>query len=465
MWDNSRTGCGGLVEAVATVPVAALRSTWSLKASRAVNSRRLVLCLDGTWNNAYRLKHRTDGEAVLKPSNVLKTARAVVPHDPVADREQLVYYDVGVGSTVKYRGMSNRMLAATDRILGGSWGAGFEGNIEEALAFLVLNHQPGDEVFIFGFSRGAAAAQAVTRFIDWAGGLPVKSDAYYLPILFQGYIDSRGAETREAICQRLKVPPLDPFRPIDVVFLGVWDTVMALGPRFRARGAHTSTASRSFHVGPQPARCVRHARQALAVDEVRYDFRPELWTEPAAPGQTLRQRWFAGVHSNIGGGYVDDGLANLALGWMIGEAKQQGLAVDHNYLKKFRGYAQDRLYRSESPFYRTSDAVRWRNGRGKRLLTNEPSAAGFSLDVSVFHRIRADPAKRVPGHPEKLLHPDLKTLYRPENVLSCLAKEPDLTAYLQSIGLSPPELPADVMRRIEGHRSPNRRWRLRIRRT
>jgi hypothetical protein len=85
-------------------------------------------------------------------------------------------------------------------------------------------------------SRGAAAAQAVTRFIDWAGGLPVKNDAYYLPILFRGYIDSRGAESREAICQRLEVPALDQFQLIDVVFLGVWDTVMALGPRFRARG-------------------------------------------------------------------------------------------------------------------------------------------------------------------------------------------------------------------------------------
>jgi uncharacterized protein (DUF2235 family) len=65
-----------------------------------VNPRHLVLCLDGTWNNAYKLKKRTDGEAVLKPSNVLKTARAAVPHDAVRDRQQVVYYDVGVGSIV-----------------------------------------------------------------------------------------------------------------------------------------------------------------------------------------------------------------------------------------------------------------------------------------------------------------------------------------------------------------------------
>jgi hypothetical protein len=127
--------------------------------------------------------------------------------------------------------------------------------------------------------------------------------------------------------------------------------------------------------------------------------------------------------------------------------------------------ARDRLYRSESAFYRVSDAVRWRKGRGKRLLTSQPAAAGFSLDVSVFHRIRTDPTERHLRHPDQLLHPDLKTLYRPENVLSRLAKEPDLTASLQNIGLSPPEIPADVIRRIEEHRSSNRHWRLRIRRT
>jgi hypothetical protein len=108
--------------------------------------------------------------------------------------------------------------------------------------------------------------------------------------------------------------------------------------------------------------------------------------------------------------------------------------------------------------------LRWRKGRGRRLLTNEP-AAGFSLDVSVFHRIKTDPAERDGSHPDRLRHPELKTLYRPENVLSRLAEEQNLTAYLESIELRPPELPADVMRRIEEHRSPNRRWRLRIRRT
>src|SRR5262245_32932065 len=114
--------------------------------------RRLVLCLDGTWNNAYTLKKRTDSHAVFKPSNVLKVARAIIPYDADNDRQQVVRYDTGVGSLARYPGIPNRLLSLTDRGLGGAWGAGFEENVEEALEFLALNHQPGDEVYIFGFS-------------------------------------------------------------------------------------------------------------------------------------------------------------------------------------------------------------------------------------------------------------------------------------------------------------------------
>jgi uncharacterized protein (DUF2235 family) len=422
-----------------------------------MNPRRLVLCLDGTWNNTYSVKKRNDGHAVLKPSNVLKLARAVLPHDSATDRQQIVYYDVGVGSLTKYPGGSNRLLASIDKTLGGGWGAGFETNIERALAFLVLNHQLDDEVFVFGFSRGAATAQAVTRFLDWSGGLPIKRDAYYLPRLFREYVLSRGARSRDVVVERVNsqraaerrpLPPLAPFRPIDVVILGVWDTVMALGSRFRAAGAHTSTRSRSFHVGAHPARCVRHARQALAIDEARYDFRPEIWTDTSEAGQTLQQRWFAGAHSNIGGGYVDDGLANLAFRWMLKEAESRGLVVDAGFVAKYRGYAQDRLYRSESMFYRALDAVRWRAGRGRRSLTGVAESANLTLDPSVIWRIQTNPSEQVPGDPAQLQHPELRTPYGPDNVLQFLASQPDVDVYLTRLGINPPVLPGDVRKRI-----------------
>jgi uncharacterized protein (DUF2235 family) len=437
----------------------------------ALKPRRLVLCLDGTWNSAYSQRKRSDGHAVLKPSNVLKLARSVVPDDAATGRSQLVYYDIGVGSLAKYPGVPNRVLAVADKGLGGVWGAGFEGNVEDALAFLANNHVAGDEVFVFGFSRGAATAQAVTRFLDWAGGLPTKRDVYYLAQLFRDYVVSRGARTRTAAlakineqraAERKPLAPLDPFEPVRVEVLGVWDTVMALGSRFRARGEHTSTVSRSFHVGASPPACVQHARQALAIDEVRFDFRPEIWTK-AAPGQTLEQRWFAGVHSNVGGGYVDDGLANLAFTWMLGEATSHGLAVDVPFTKKYNGYAQDRLYRSESIFFRGFDAARRRAGRGERSLVGQPATANLKLDRSVLWRICTDPKKNKKTRPGELVHPDFGDKpYRPDNVLRFLAAQPDLDAYLATLPIDPTDLPQDVRRRIEELRKKKRkkRWRL-----
>jgi|HubBroStandDraft_3_1064219.scaffolds.fasta_scaffold13557_2 uncharacterized protein (DUF2235 family) len=419
----------------------------------ALKPRRLVLCLDGTAASDFNQQRRDQGQDVLKPSNVLKLCRAVLPWDEAAGREQIAYYDIGVGALTLYPGLANKVLVSADKFLGGAWGAGFESNVERGLEFLVLNHQPGDEVFLFGFSRGAATARGLTRFLDWAGGLPSKEDSYYLPILFQKFVLSRGqARVADAIKEindqsaAEKKSGLGPLVPIDVRFLGVWDTVMALGSRFRATGGSTSDVSKSFYTDRQPARCVRHARQALAVDESRYDFRPEVWAAPRE-GQTLVQRWFAGVHSNIGGGYVNDGLANLAFRWMLEGAEEQGLAVDQRFVAFYRGFILDRLYRSESAFYRLLDALRWRCGRGRRELTGRPASANLTLDSSVVKRMRADPeAVKKGGGPA---NPRL-VLYRPQNVIAFLACQPDLDGYLASIGLDAEQrqLPKDVMDRI-----------------
>lgn len=417
----------------------------------AMETRRIVLCLDGTWNSTYNQAKRSDGHTVIKPSNVLKLCRAVKPR---ADngREQLTYYDIGVGSLAEYPGTANRLLYFVDRTLGGGFGAGFEGNIEDALNFVVLNHRAGDKVFIFGFSRGAATARGLTRFLDWTQGLlPTKADAYYLPEIFRAYIRSKSTRTFERVLKDINderarekrpLPPLElgQFQKIDIEFLGVWDTVMALGSRFRAKGTSTSEVSKSFHVDRQPAGCVRHARQALAIDEVRYDFRPEIWTDHAAD-QTLEQRWFAGVHSNVGGGYVDDGLANLAFHWILDGAEAHGLEVDRQFANFYRGFPQDRLYRSESLLYRVLDGLRWRFGRGRRQLVGQPASANLTLAPSVIHRLRADPQR----FPELRGKP-----YRPENVLLFLACQPDLDQYLQGLGLDDEhrQLPADVLQRM-----------------
>jgi uncharacterized protein (DUF2235 family) len=424
-------------------------------AVQPASPRRLVVCLDGTWNSTYNRKMRTDGHAVFKPSNVLKLARAVLPYDAEHGVDQIVNYDTGVGSLAEYPGWSNRGLASVDKTLGGGWGAGFEANIDRALSFLVLNYQPGDEVFVFGFSRGAATAQALTRFIDWSRGLPVKRDAYYLSRLFGAYLAGEAKVAREEViaqinrernAERRPLPPLASFQPVDIVLLGVWDTVLALGSRV----LEGPRLNRSFHVGPELPACVRHARQALAVDEARSDFRPEVWRSFDAHRQTLEQRWFAGVHSNVGGGYVDDGLANLALQWMLREAAALGLVFDKSFTSKYRGYAQDRLYRSESVGYRAADAMRRRSGRGRRSLVDAASEARYTLDPSVIWRIQADPSAR--NAKGELTHPDLRHLYRPRNVMRFLAAQPDLASYLSSIGVAAADLPPDVAGAVDAER-------------
>jgi uncharacterized protein (DUF2235 family) len=401
--------------------------------------KNVVICLDGTWNNAYMEKERDDGSRVVKPTNVLKASRAVTTHNAESGRLQVCNYDIGVGSLGKYPGLSNRIVGLVDEKLGGAFGAGFEANIEAALTFLVDNYDAGDALYLFGFSRGAAEARGLTRFLDWLGGVPTKRDAYFFPLYFRHYVVSSGQGSPGEVKTSSGRGPEEPLVPVEVLLLGVWDTVMALGSRFRpARG--TAVVERSFHVGLQPARCVRNARQALAIDEKRYDFRPDVW-QGSHPGQTLEQRWFPGVHSNVGGGYVEDGLANLAFRWMMREAAALGLALDRQYIKHYPGWPQARMYRSQTLVYKVLDAVRFRTGRGVRRLVGHPPEARLTLDRSVVHRINSRPG----GEFEQL------ELYRPDNVFELLAAQPDLTAYLAGLGLEgeAAALPDDVTARIE----------------
>jgi hypothetical protein len=212
---------------------------------------------------------------------------------------------------------------------------------------------------------------------------------------------------------------------------------MALGSRFHAT-RKTSTAGRVFYVSDRPAACVANARQALAIDEERYDFRPEIW-RTAADDQTLEQRWFAGSHSNIGGGYVNDGLANIPFKWLLEEARSLGLAIDGQFVKPYRPYPQARFYPSTSIVYRTLEFVRLRLGKGRRSLLGFPASAGLSIDRSVIHRLRSDPEEH-----------DQLDRYRPANLIEFLAAQEKLEVLFEEIGLDPEanRLPDDVVATI-----------------
>jgi len=145
------------------------------------------MCLDGTWNSTYAKATRDDGTDVAKPSNVLKLARSVLP---VSSRgvSQIVYYDTGIGGEVDSEG-GWKVFTDYRKKKEGMWGLGFNANVEQAVTFLAHNYQPGsaDDVFVYGFSRGAATARAIVKFIDWMGGMPSKRDAFYIPEFFEAY--------------------------------------------------------------------------------------------------------------------------------------------------------------------------------------------------------------------------------------------------------------------------------------
>ena len=293
--------------------------------------KRIVLCADGTWNEAERIDPTTGRP---QPTNVLKTARAVLPYagDGVT---QVVYYHYGVGTG-----------GGVDELTGGAFGDGIELNVRQLYRFLVYNYQPGDDIYLFGFSRGAFTVRTLAGFMKKVGLLQ-KDDEYYTPNVFQLYAKRTpedSAEWKEAI-GKVDARPCPSIR-----FIGVWDTVGALGaPGFL--GQVLNRDKYKFH-DVDLNEYIQNAFHALAIDEQRKPFAPTLWKRPDGWDGHLEQVWFPGVHSNVGGSYSPDGLANEALQWMVEKAESLGLRFDERYLSFYKPCFNSRLNDSMSPMYR-----------------------------------------------------------------------------------------------------------------
>ena len=262
------------------------------------------MCCDGTWN-------RPDSPHV---TNVEKIARSIQT-DPAATGgvPQLVYYLSGVGGA-GYQ---------ADRLLGGAFGFGLFSNIVAAYRFLAQNYEPGDEIFIVGFSRGAYTARSLAGMVGRVGLLTRRAlveeklaeavARYRRTDPVGGQVGSSTTEFKRDYCHDAQVQ-----------FLGVFDTVGALGVPGAMRFAP------KFH-DVELSAAVLCARQALAIDERRMKFEPSLW-QATPDGRTddprVKQVWFEGVHSDVGGGYAETGLSDTALLWMAVEANRQGLVFD-----------------------------------------------------------------------------------------------------------------------------------------
>ncbi|MCK1316008.1 MULTISPECIES: DUF2235 domain-containing protein [unclassified Bradyrhizobium] len=349
--------------------------------------KRLAVFLDGTWNS------------VDSNTNVWRM-RALCASKGRDGKPQLVYYSVGVNG-----------------FLGGVFGQGLDENIRHAYEWLIENYNDGDEIYIFGFSRGAYTARALAGLIAIDGILKAGS-----PIgvseLFERY--RKGDEEsiwtlkdKEAAGDVAKLTEQERWllkyaQPTKIKVIGVWDTVGSVG---LAAGNIPGISRSSFDYLQTGLRLpILNGYHALAIDEHRNDFVPTLWDvhhpkDPKAiiaqprPLSGVEQRWFVGAHANVGGGYETDLLAQAPLRWMMKKAESQGLSfrsevdlegnsvvapITDSY--KLFGYGM--YARFTRPLYRSIGQEPDVRDDGRHININE------TIDGSVFGRWRADPGYR-----------------------------------------------------------------------
>ena len=292
-------------------------------------NKRIVVCADGTWNRP---------EKNLKkhfPSNVLRIARAVKPFGRHRVPQQ-VFYDWGIGS---YH----------DQVMAGATGQGLHKNIMDDYRYIVQNYSPGDEIFLFGFSRGAYTIRSLCGLINNFGILK-RPDARLIQLAFDYYkrpSDPYKPEGEKAKAFRNKYSHLSR----EIKFVGVWDTVGAMGIPISFLGfLDDKDEFYDTEIGPN----ITIARHALAINELREDFKPTVWTPNATTD--MKQVWFVGAHGDVGGGYPPGPggalLSDIPLAWMMRQAQNAGLTFESHLKRSLQGKSTATLHQSRRSYYR-----------------------------------------------------------------------------------------------------------------
>lgn len=260
--------------------------------------KRIVVCCDGTGNEF--------GERI---SNVIKLYKMMK-----CDASQVAYYHPGVG-TMGARAALTQIGRWWTKVIGLAFGYGISENVADAYQFLMRTFEPGDEVYLFGFSRGAYTARCLCGMLHAVGLLTRGNEAqipYAIRMLKSGKIDF-------AVAAGFKKTFSIECKPH---FVGLWDTVSSVGWVYNAVRFPFTTAAKNPDLN-----IVRHA---VSIDERRAFFRQNLFYQPANPQQDVKEVWFAGVHSDVGGSYPEpeSQLSQIALRWMACEAEQAGLLID-----------------------------------------------------------------------------------------------------------------------------------------
>lgn len=304
--------------------------------------KRIIICCDGTWNTPDQ-----DSDGVSLATNVARIATAIA--DRGADGvEQLTYYGVGVGTT------GSRIK----RLFAGATGWGLSDNLLDAYRFLVTHYRPGDELFLFGFSRGAFTVRSLGGLINNSGILRPEhaGKLEHSYDLYRSRTKSSHPRRAESVLFRKTYAWQD---RTPVKFIGVWDTVGALGNPLLLMKSPLSRRYK-FH-DTSLSSTVENAFHAVAIDEKRKHFRAALWKQQAhVTAQKLEQRWFVGVHSDIGGGTPNKGLSDLTLQWLAGKARDCGLALKPHELEPDHlagpGNSRKNLYKLVPAHHRPIDA-------------------------------------------------------------------------------------------------------------
>jgi uncharacterized protein (DUF2235 family) len=257
-------------------------------------ARKLAVLFDGTWNT------------VKDHTNVVRLAELIAAASHDGSEQLPPFYDKGIGTH------------ALDRWSGGIFGYGLSENIRDGYRWLAANYRPGDEIFIFGFSRGAYTARSLAGLIRKCGILRSTKESLVLRA-YDLYRDKKlHPDSAEANAFRASFS-----QEARIKFIGVWDTVGSLGVPLT--GVPFGRDYFQWH-DTELSKIVDYAYHALAIDEHREDFAATVWTACKPENTDVEQRWFCGAHSNIGGGYRRDPLPKLALAWLMQKAGACGLA-------------------------------------------------------------------------------------------------------------------------------------------
>jgi hypothetical protein len=275
--------------------------------------RRLIVCNDGTWNTPDQ-----EDNGIPSPTNVVRLKNSIMSRSSDGV-EQMVYYHPGVGTAGK-----------VDAVMGGALGRGVDEQIMSACHWLGENYREGDEIFIFGFSRGAFVARSLAGFIG--RGLPrlvdvdSKTSWSFVDAAFKrGYRRHARGQDDNRKWMKKGWEFFHEGKPCPVRFVGVWDTVGALGvpDDLELLNLLDRGGKWRFH-DTELGSHISTARHAMAMNEQRASFTVTRWTNARSHPDAL-EVWFPGVHSNVGGGYSNTDLSDGSLGWMMDHAAAAGL--------------------------------------------------------------------------------------------------------------------------------------------